>query len=118
MALILPGRALLPLTPIVAVLAAGLAPGSALAQTDPLSIASDGRVLPVLKGGWYLYEPCQFMEGSGTLTGIDIRVAQAMAQRLGYFVDYRYTAWTDQIAGIRDGSVDFTSGATPTAAPI
>lgn len=88
---------------------------AARAQVDPLSIAEDGRKLPVLKSGWYLYEPYQFIatDGSGVLSGIDIGVAQELARRLGYFIQYDYIAWADQIAGIRNGTVDFAE-ATPT----
>lgn len=100
-------------TVLWSVAAAVLAP-VAHAQSNPLAFATDGRERPVLRGGWNLYEPYQFVEGQGTLTGIDTLVSQDLAERLGYVAEFDYIDWADHIIGIRDGTVDFASGATRT----
>ena len=52
------------------------------------------------------------MEGEGTLTGIDTLISQDLAERLGYVAEFQYIDWADHVIGIRDGTVDFASGAT------
>ncbi|MCP4382918.1 MAG: transporter substrate-binding domain-containing protein [Hyphomicrobiales bacterium] len=111
------GRVIPRLAATIVALIAIVGPTASVAETDPLSLASDGRVLPVLKSGWYFFRPYQFMDtqGSGGLTGIDVRIAQEFARRLGYFVEYEYHPWAEQIAAVRGGTLDFVSAATPTA---
>jgi polar amino acid transport system substrate-binding protein len=100
-------------TVLWSVAAAVVAP-MAHAQSNPLAFATDGRARPVLRGGWTLYEPYQFVEGEGTLTGIDTLISQDLAERLGYVAEFQYIDWADHVAGIREGTVDFASGATRT----
>ena len=108
-------RAILPVgllaTVLWSVAVASFAP-IAHAQSNPLAFATDGRDRPVLRGGWTLYEPYQFVEGEGTLTGIDTLISQDLAERLGYVAEFQYIDWADHVIGIRDGTVDFASGAT------
>lgn len=85
----------------------------AQAQSRGLGLASDGRKLPVLQSGWYLYEPYQFVDTkrAGVLSGIDIEIAQEISRRLGFHLEYAYMDWRDQIDGVRNGSIDFCEAA-------
>lgn len=95
-----------------------------LLPCPPTSPASDrseqvvddrGRHLPVLAGGWYLWDPYQFVrmqDGEQVLTGLDVELTRTIARSAGYEVDITYRPWKKHITHLRDGQVDIASGAT------
>lgn len=74
-----------------------------------------GRHLPVLTGGWYLWDPYQFVklrDGDQVLTGLDVETTRAIARAAGFAVDYSYRPWKQHIMQLRSGQADIASGAT------
>jgi polar amino acid transport system substrate-binding protein len=98
---------------IIAIVAALVSGIEAHAQSRGLGLTSDGRKLPVLHSGWYLYEPYQFIDTkrAGVLSGVDIEIAQELSKRLGFHVEYAYMDWRDQVDGVYNGSIDFCEAA-------
>lgn len=95
-------------------LAASALPGAEASQAER-RIDEEGRHLPVLRGGWYLWDPYQFTEargGAGVLTGLDVEITRAVARAAGFAVDYSYRPWRQHIAQLRAGEADIAAGAT------
>ena len=96
-----------------------LAWAPALAATGAESpLDETGRALKTLRGGWYLWDPYQFIDKSGAapaLTGLDVEKTRAVAKTAGYTVAYAYRPWQQHIAQRREGQADIASGVTKTA---
>ena len=74
-----------------------------------------GRHLTVLAGGWYLWDPYQFVkmrDGDQVLTGLDVEMTQAIAHAAGFVVDYTARPWKQHIMQLHTGQADIASGAT------
>lgn len=85
------------------------------ASEDVPVIDEQGRHLPVLRGGWFLWDPYQFVEmrSSGkVLTGLDVELTRAIARVAGLEIKHSYRTWGRHIAEIRSGDADIVSGAT------
>ena len=96
------------------VLLAAFAPVAAFAQQTQL-VDQEGRVLPILRGGWYLWDPYQYSETgdtTGRLTGLDVEITRAVAHEAGFAVQYEYRPWRQHIAQLRSGDADIAAGAT------
>lgn len=102
----------------VAAAAALLLASVALAAPGPDSPVDEaGRALETLRGGWYLWDPYQFVDKSGkasTLTGLDVEKTRAVAKAAGYAVALSYRPWQQHIAQLREGQADIASGMTKT----
>lgn len=71
--------------------------------------------LPVLRGGWYLWDPYQFYDdhlGHRELSGLDVEITRTVAARAGFEVDIRFRPWDRHLAALREGTADIASGAT------
>lgn len=111
------GRALL-LALLVALVLAPLHLPTAEARSPDRLVDAEGRHLPVLHGGWYLWDPYQFRERpdrGGGLTGLDVEVTHAVARVAGFAVDISYRPWRQHIAQLRNGEADIAAGATWTS---
>lgn len=76
-----------------------------------------GHALPTLRGGWYLWDPYQFIDKSGKapkLTGLDVEKTYAVAKAAGYSVALSYRPWRQHVAQLREGEADIASGMTKT----
>lgn len=68
-----------------------------------------------LMGGWYLVEPYQFNQltpGGLKLTGMDVELLGAIAQKLGMEIKYEHVAWAQQQKDLQEGKRDVLIGAT------
>jgi polar amino acid transport system substrate-binding protein len=91
-----------------------LPPAAEASESNP-AVDETGRALPVLRGGWFLWNPYQFLEsreGNRKLTGMDVDFTRALAHATGFEVDYSYRPWHQHIAQLRNGAADIASGAT------
>ena len=71
----------------------------------------------VLRGGWYLWDPYQFIEkgqGYTQLNGLDINLERAIAKHAGYEVHFEQVAWKQHLADLAAGTRDIAAGATYT----
>lgn len=102
---LLSGRAL----PAVAVaLLAALAAGSSL-----LASSSGGGAKRTLRGGWYLWDPYQYIETSSGvphLTGIDVELARAICDGAGIVLELDEVGWKQHQEEIRSGQRDVAAG--------
>ena len=76
-----------------------------------------GRELKTLRGGWYLWDPYQFVDkstGAPVLTGLDVESTRAVAKAAGYAIALSYRPWQQHIAQMREGQADIASGMTKT----
>ena len=103
---------------LIAVAMSLLAPSPALAvPVGESPVDETGRELKTLRGGWYLWDPYQFVDKSGgasTLTGLDVEKTRAVAKAAGYAVAFSYRPWQQHIAQLREGQADIASGMTKT----
>ncbi len=79
------------------------------------AIDEKGRHLSVLRGGWFLMEPYQFVEmrsDGKVLTGLDVELTRAIARAAHLEIKYGYLPWSRHIAEIRSGNTDIASGVT------
>lgn len=92
-------------------------------ETPPLLLDAEGRKLPVLRGGWNLWYPYQYLELKHAarveatldeLTGIDIDITYAVARKAGFAVDFKYRPWQQHLLQLRSGEADIISGITRT----
>lgn len=69
----------------------------------------------VLIGGWYLWQPYQFNQitnGGYKLTGMDVELTKAIAQKVGIDVKLEEVSWKQHQTDIKDGARDLAAGAT------
>ena len=52
------------------------------------------------------YPPFNYHDESGKLTGYDIEVTRAIADKLGVKVDFQETLWDGMLAGLKSGRFD------------
>ena len=52
------------------------------------------------------YAPFTYHDASGKLTGYDIEVTRAIAEKLGITVDFQETLWDGMLAGLKSGRFD------------
>ncbi len=52
------------------------------------------------------YPPFNYHDASGKLTGYDIEVTRAIAEKLGITVDFQETLWDGMLAGLKSGRFD------------
>ncbi|WP_198005560.1 TRIC cation channel family protein [Thioalkalivibrio thiocyanodenitrificans] len=100
------------------ILLAPMVSASAGSGESARMVDEEGRHLPVLRGGWYLWDPYQYNElrnGTSVLTGLDVELTRTIARAAGFAVDYSYRPWHEHIAQLRDGHAELASGATWTA---
>lgn len=62
--------------------------------------------LPVLVIGSDNYEPYFYLDEDGTFAGIDVEIAAAACERLGWTPDFRQISWQEKDQLLADGEVD------------
>lgn len=55
------------------------------------------------------YAPFTYHDESGKLTGYDVEVTRAVAEKLGIKVDFKETAWDSMLAGLKGGRFDLVA---------
>lgn len=71
----------------------------------------------MLRGGWYLWDPYQYVEsgeGFHRLTGLDVQLVRAIAKNIGYKIQLNPIGWKEHLDGLKNGARDIASGATKT----
>ena len=61
---------------------------------------------PVLVIGSDDYEPYFYLDEDGTFAGIDVEIAKAACERLGWTPDFRQISWQEKDRLLADGEVD------------
>lgn len=64
--------------------------------------------------GWDPWEPYQYRDARGDITGLDIDIAKAAAKAAGCELAFVDGQWMDMLNRLRDGDVDLLAGATAT----
>lgn len=62
--------------------------------------------LPVLVIGSDNYEPYFYLDENGAYAGIDVEIAKAACERLGWTPDFRQISWQEKDQLLADGEVD------------
>lgn len=90
---------------LAAILTGVLATGTvAYAADDELSQIQESGVLKVGVEG--TYPPYTYHDEDGELTGFDVEVAKAIADKLGVEADFTESAWDSLLAGVDSGRLD------------
>ena len=55
------------------------------------------------------YAPFTYHDESGKLTGYDVEVTRAVAEKLGVKVDFKETSWDSMLAGLKGGRFDLVA---------
>lgn len=66
-------------------------------------LVTDGTLTVATEG---TYRPFSFHEGAGELTGFDVEIAEAVAEKLGLQVKFQETQWDAIFAGLDAGRFD------------
>lgn len=64
--------------------------------------------------GWDPWEPYQYRDVQGEVTGLDLDIARAAAKAAGCELRFTEGAWMELLAGVKDGEIDMLAGATRT----
>lgn len=81
----------------------GSSADSGSAAGDDYGLVSSGTLTVATEG---TYRPFSFHDGSGELTGFDVEIAQAVADKLGLEVRFQETQWDAIFAGLDAGRFD------------
>lgn len=79
---------------------------------------ADSAQLPILKCGWYSWEPYQYTankEDFDSLTGLDVNVLNSIAHLAGYKIKYEKVSWQQHQDMMKIGTYDIAMGAIKTA---
>ena len=63
------------------------------------------------------YAPFTYHDESGKLTGYDVEVARAVADKLGFKVDFKETAWDAMLAGLKAERFDLVANQVALTTP-
>jgi polar amino acid transport system substrate-binding protein len=66
--------------------------------------------------GFDAWEPYQYLDVGGVVTGLDIELVTGVAQQIGCEVSYQQGTWVDLLAALQRGEVDMLLGASKTEA--
>lgn len=68
----------------------------------------------ILVMGWDPWEPYQFVDGHGEVTGLDIEIARAAASAGGCTLELVQASWMELLGRLQAGDVHLLAGATRT----
>jgi signal transduction histidine kinase len=71
--------------------------------------AAQGRN-PVVVGGNRDYPPYEFLDKEGKPAGFNIDLTRAIAEVMGFEVEFRMGGWSDQVADLKTGRIDLLQG--------
>ena len=99
-------------------LSAGLLACSDPEESDAtdLDVATDPQPPCELTVGWDPWEPYQYMNAAGEVTGLDIAVARAVARQADCELEFHRDSWVALLSDIESGEIDVVAGATHTPA--
>ncbi|MFQ1046533.1 amino acid ABC transporter substrate-binding protein [Avibacterium paragallinarum] len=63
------------------------------------------------------YAPFTYHDASGKLTGYDVEVTRAVAEKLGVTVDFKETQWDAMLAGLKGGRFDLVANQVALTTP-
>jgi polar amino acid transport system substrate-binding protein len=63
--------------------------------------------------GWDPWEPYQYQDATGAVSGLDIDIVSVLAGDVGCTVDYRRGEWLELLGALREGTIDLLLAATP-----
>lgn len=86
----------------------------AAACTLALSVAGAAHAACTLSLGWESYEPFQFKDASGAVTGVDVEVFREVAKEVGCTVTTKEIPWKRLLNDLEAGKMDAAMGAQPT----
>jgi len=69
----------------------------------------------VLVFGFTEWKPLQYVDDNGLPTGIQIDLSKAVLEELGCELKYEFGTWSNSLAKIKTGEIDFTANATETS---
>lgn len=97
--------------------------GASVAASAPVS-ASSGSLLErinnkgtITVGTEGTYAPFTYHDESGKLTGYDVEVTRAVAEKLGVAVDFKETQWDAMLAGLKAGRFDIVANQVSLTTP-
>lgn len=92
------------------------APASAAAATGSLieRINNKGTITVGTEG---TYAPFTYHDESGKLTGYDVEVTRAVAEKLGVTVEFKETQWDAMMAGLKAGRFDVVANQVALTSP-
>lgn len=76
---------------------------SAMAESLKDRVSNNGTVTVATEG---TYAPFSFHDTSGKLTGYDVEVAEAVAKKAGFKIQFKETNWDSIMAGLKSGRFD------------
>jgi cystine transport system substrate-binding protein len=99
--------------------ASGAASGAAPAQTAAAGslldrINNKGTITVGTEG---TYAPFTYHDAAGKLTGYDVEVTRAVAEKLGVKVDFKETQWDAMLAGLKAGRFDIVANQVSLTTP-
>src|SRR5215469_12175124 len=80
-----------------------------------LAQAGESRSDAKLRGGWYPWDPYQYLDYSQRvpiLTGFDVEIERAIGRSMGMEISLPQIAWNDHLAALAAGNADIAAGAT------
>ena len=99
--------------------ASGAASGAAPAQTAAAGslldrINNKGTITVGTEG---TYAPFTYHDAAGKLTGYDVEVTRAVAEKLGVKVDFKETQWDAMLSGLKSGRFDLVANQVSLTTP-
>lgn len=76
---------------------------------------SEGSQHRVLRGGWYWYEPYQYLNrktDKNSLVGLDVQITKEIAKEIDVELSIKEADWNNHINSIESGEIDFAAGAS------
>lgn len=67
-----------------------------------------------IRMGWEDWNPYQYVNKKGTLTGLDIELVQAIVENMGCQIDFKEMPWKRHLLAIEKGRMDLAAGASIT----
>lgn len=115
-----PFRALIPILPVFLLMLAGCERASEdtgrEATAQEASSERDANVAEPcrLVMGWDPWQPYQFRDPHGEVTGLDVEIAVAAAEAAGCELEFVEASWMELMDRLREGEIDLLAGATKT----
>ncbi|WP_169577426.1 substrate-binding periplasmic protein [Sinimarinibacterium sp. CAU 1509] len=84
-------------------------------ETPVAAVSPPAQAACMLNVGWDPWEPYQYEDAGGAVSGMDVEIIRQLAADADCGVSFVRGSWQDLLAQVRDGTVDILMGATPTA---
>lgn len=97
--------------------ASGAAASQASGGTSSSLIQKLNNKETLIVGTMGTYAPFTYHEKDGTLTGYDVEVTRAVAQKLGVKVEFKETPWDAMMSGLKAGRFDLVANQVALTSP-